>query len=98
MPRTGLAALALIVAGMSIAEARPNTLDMSCAEATAVIQHAGAIVLSTGVHTYDRYVANGSFCIPGQDTRYALAPTKDTRNCRLGYTCIERYRLYSNDY
>jgi len=97
MLKTTLTARALVAAGTSLAGARPNTLTMSCAEATTLVNRAGAIVLSTGVHTYDRFVADNSFCIPGQDVRRAMAPTEDTRYCTIGYTCVERDRLYRND-
>lgn len=98
MQKPILTALALIVAGTSLAEARPNTLTMSCAQATALVSRAGAIVLSTGAHTYDRYVANNGFCIPGQATLPARVPTADDPYCTIGYTCIERDRLYRHDY
>jgi hypothetical protein len=97
MLKTTLTALALVAAGTSLAGARPNTLTMSCDEAIALVQRAGAIVLSTGRYTYDRFVADNSFCIPGQDVRRAMAPTEDTRYCTIGYTCVERDRLYRND-
>jgi hypothetical protein len=97
MLKTTLTALALVAAGTSLAGARPNTLTMSCDEAIALVQRAGAIVLSTGRYTYDRFVAHNGFCIPGQDVRRAMAPTEDTRYCTIGYTCVERDRLYRND-
>jgi hypothetical protein len=36
---------------------RPSTLAMSCGEARAIVATHGAIVLSTGPHLYNRYVA-----------------------------------------
>jgi len=97
MQRTMLTACALIVAGASLAEARPDTRTMDCDEAIALVQRAGAIVLSTGRYTYDRFVAHNGYCIPGQDVRRATVPTEDTRYCTIGYTCVERDRLYRND-
>jgi len=66
---------------------RPSTLSMSCQQAQAVVARAGGIVLTTGVHTYDRFVVSGRFCQPGEYTYPATAPTKDRRACQVGYTC-----------
>ena len=53
----------------SLAEARPNTTSMSCGEAAATVARAGAIVLTTGEHTYERFVAASTFCLAGGDRR-----------------------------
>ncbi len=87
--------LAALVAGTSIAEARPSTLSMTCAEAAATVASYGAVVLSTGPHTYDRFVVHNGFCLPGEITRSAYAPTLDTSACPLGYTCEQRYRDFN---
>jgi len=98
MKKATLAACALIVASASLADARQNTRSMSCDQAIALVGHSRGIVLSTGANTYDRYVANGSFCIPGQITQRATVPTKDTSDCPIGFTCIDRLRVYGSDY
>jgi hypothetical protein len=66
---------------------RPSTLAMSCVEATELVAWAGSIVLSTGQHTYDRFVSHGRFCSLGEHLWPANAPTADTRHCPLGFTC-----------
>jgi hypothetical protein len=66
---------------------RPSTLSMSCRQAQAVVARAGGVVLSTGAHTYDRFVVSDRFCLPGEYTYPATAPTKDTSACRIGFTC-----------
>jgi hypothetical protein len=66
---------------------RPSTLAMSCRQAQNLVAHSGAIVLSTGRFTYDRFVANGSFCATGEWAYEASAPTRDAARCTLGYTC-----------
>jgi hypothetical protein len=66
---------------------RPSTLNMTCAEATALVAQAGSIVLSTGQYTYDRYVAAPGYCFIGEYAWRSHAPTIDVRQCRLGYTC-----------
>jgi hypothetical protein len=91
-------AFAALLASASVAEAaRPSTLDMTCAEAAATVARAGAIVLTTGEHTYDRFVATGAYCLPGETTERALAPTIDTPYCQVGYRCEQRDRFLFND-
>jgi hypothetical protein len=71
----------------SAADARQSTLNMTCAQASSLVGRQGAIVLSTGRYTFDRFVANGAFCNPGTDyTIPAWAPTRDGR-CQIGYLC-----------
>jgi len=83
--------IVLVLAGLIVASAsahaRPNTLDMSCADANALVAAHGAIVLSTGAHTYDRYVAHQGFCTPQETTAPAWVPTFDSAQCFIGYTC-----------
>ena len=69
------------------AEARPSTLSMSCGQAASVVASAGAIVLSTGRHTYARFVAGPRYCPFGDYAEPAWAPTADARSCRIGYVC-----------
>lgn len=83
-------AFAVLLAGTSIAAARPSTLDMTCAEAAATVASLGAVVLSTGTYTYERFVAHDGFCLPGEYAKPASAPTLDTDFCGLGYTCEQR--------
>ena len=66
---------------------RPSSLSMSCGEARAIVASHGAIVLSTGPHTYDRYVAAPGFCPLGNWAERATVPTADARQCPLGYIC-----------
>jgi hypothetical protein len=83
-----ICALALV----SVAAARPNTTTMGCGQAAATVARAGAIVLSTGEHTYDRFVATSSFCLPGEMTEAGIAPTLDSPACQVGYICRQRPR------
>lgn len=96
--RTALTVIfAVALTGTSFAQ-RPNTMNMTCAQAAATVATYGAVVLSTGVNTYDRFVANGSFCLPGQHAEHANAPTLDTPYCAIGYVCEERRRRFMDDY
>ena len=82
MRRFVLSLALFLIADTALAQ-RPSTLGMSCAEAQAVVAQAGAIVLSTGQHTYDRFVAHRGFCLPGEFMDRDWVPTADTPQCRL---------------
>jgi hypothetical protein len=79
--------LALCAASPCLAQARPNTTTMSCKAAAGVVDAQGAVVLSTGPTTYDRYVASKSFCQFDEILRPAFVPTADNPQCFIGYYC-----------
>jgi hypothetical protein len=86
MTRLALTLLILFESTSAFA-ARPLTLGMTCQQAQNMVASRGAVVMSTGQHTYDRFVANPGFCEVAEWAYTATAPTKDTRSCRLGYVC-----------
>lgn len=86
MSRLAVSALAALLAAPS-AEARPNTTAMSCGQAAATVARAGAIVLSTGELTYERFVATSAFCLGGEVVEPGIAPTLDSPACQVGYVC-----------
>ena len=77
----------LILAPVAADAARLSTRGMTCQEAQSVVASRGAVVMSTGKHTYDRFVVSGGYCEVAEWAVWATAPTKDTRQCPLGYTC-----------
>lgn len=79
----------LALTGAAFAQGRPNTVNMSCAQARSVVANAGAIVLGTGGQTYDRFVDSRGYCTPSEETDPAFAPTADNRQCFIGYRCRE---------
>lgn len=83
------AASLVLLAAAGIAEARPSTVAMSCAQARAIVQREGAAVLGTGGQTYDRYVRDRNFCEPTEIGKTAFVPARDTPSCFVGYTCYE---------
>ena len=85
MMRLLLSTLVLLVP--VVAEARPSTLGMTCHQAQRFVASRGAVVMSTGRHTYDRFVLSGGYCEVAEWAVSATAPTKDARHCPLGYTC-----------
>jgi hypothetical protein len=82
--------LLLAIVSATTAMARPDTRAMSCAQAAALVRAQGAVVMSTGEFTYDRYVAGGAHCMALQITVRATAPTADNPKCRVGFTCRQQ--------
>ena len=87
MQRLVLFALTALLASNSGVDARPNTTTMSCGQAAATVARAGAIVLTTGDHTYERFVAASTFCLGGEIVEPGIAPTADSERCQVGYIC-----------
>ena len=92
MQRTILAGMAVLIAA-SAAAGRPATYAMTCAQAQALVSTNGAIVMSTGQYTYERFVAHRGFCRHGEVTDRVYAATSDNPQCRVGYQCIWRPNL-----
>jgi hypothetical protein len=89
-----LTILIVLLAIADIAHARPDVRTMSCAQATALVRQYGAVVLTTGQYTYDRYVAGQRYCERPFVIRRAWVATGDTRQCNIGYTCEQRIRRF----
>ena len=87
MIKTAFVAMAICGIAVSSAQARPNTLNMTCQQARDLVRSQGGIVLSTGRYTYDRYVVSRAYCPPGDYTKRASVPTRDRKSCSIGYTC-----------
>ena len=95
--RTGAAVLALVaVVAASVAHAqRPDARDMSCDQARALVAARGAVVLTTGQYTYERYVATAQYCSHGEVLYREWITTGDGEQCNVGYTCRLRVRTAS---
>ena len=74
------------LAGAAAAQERPSTLNMTCAEASGLVAAQGAVVLSTGRHTFARFVSSPRFCALAEYAYLRQAPTRDGM-CRVGYVC-----------
>jgi hypothetical protein len=75
----------------AVAQPRPSTVAMGCGHASGLVASAGAIVLGTGGHTYDRFVRDGSFCVRGEVTEPVWVLARDTPQCFVGYRCRTPY-------
>ncbi|HEY0292317.1 MAG TPA: hypothetical protein VGC51_08260 [Hansschlegelia sp.] len=91
MRRTS-AAIACLIGMAAAAEARPYAPEMSCRSLAAAVQSEGALVISTGPSTYDRFVSGGRYCERTQETEAAWIPAADEPQCFVGYTCRELQR------
>lgn len=69
---------------------------MTCSQVQSMIERNGAVVLSTGQYTFDRYVYTRNFCQHGEVTRNQWVPTKDVARCRVR-VCIDPMILKFND-
>ena len=85
--KTAIASAVIAISFAMPAEARINTTNLSCNQAKDLVYSRGAIVLSTGRNTYDRFVRNRSFCPISDYTKRAYVRTRDRRSCNIGYTC-----------
>ena len=98
MRSTLIVLLTTLMAGTAIAQSRPSTLTMPCGQAAATVATYGAVVMTTGQHTFDRFVAHQGFCLPGEYADRATAPTLDSPSCAIGYTCEQRRRLFHDNF
>lgn len=85
--KTLLFTACLLVA--AVAHARPDSMNMTCAEAKNLVDAHGAIVIGTGPHIYDRYVAHGGYCMSGEVAKPAWIETADDFQCMVGYRCAQ---------
>lgn len=84
------------LAAVGTAGARPSTTAMSCNQAQNLVRSKGAIVLSTGQHTYARFVRNGTYCAAAEYPVWKYAPTRDRRQCLVGYICSANVTIDEN--
>ena len=89
----GAAISTLLLTGPAHA-ARPDARTMSCAQAQSLVRSRGAVVLSTGQHTYDRFVATAQFCSSDQVLERTWISTKGRARCDVGYICRQRFRSF----
>ena len=86
------AAAALGFAALAIAtpaEARPDLRKMTCAQAQQMVLQHGAVVFTTGQHTYSMFVSNLSYCDYNQVLFTQYGQTRDARKCPVAYECKE---------
>ena len=81
-----------LVASVSAAYAqagRPDTRQMTCAQAQALVKQRGSVVMTTGPTTFDKFVATSNYCSPdAKMLRPKYAQTKDNKQCAVGNQCF----------
>jgi hypothetical protein len=95
-----VAGSAILVALSVPADARPDTRTMTCAQANQLVRQRGAVVMSTGQHTFRRFVASRAYCDPWEVRKTFYAPTRDARQCPISGVCEEpvwRLRPFGRD-
>ncbi len=89
-------ALALLTWASGVqAQQRISTLNLTCGQVQQTILSRGAVVLSTGTYTYDRYVSDRRFCERNETTQLDYVPTRDTPKCPV-YRCVD-YDYFFDD-
>lgn len=63
---------------------------MSCVAARSLVTAKGAVVMTTGPATYERFVNGQNFCDRAETTEPAYAPAADTARCFVAYRCKDR--------
>ncbi len=93
--RLSLILLAFSVTAPVAASAQdfPNTLNMTCAQATAMVNSQGAVTLSTGPNIFNRYVKDAASCTADQVTKEQWVQTSDQQQCAIGSTCVDPSNL-----
>ncbi|MDP2356118.1 MAG: hypothetical protein Q8M31_08645 [Beijerinckiaceae bacterium] len=84
----GAAGILTLAAGAQ-AQGMPDSLNMSCAQAHALVQRSGAIVIATGPTEFERYVSGRSFCNPDQEPRSSFVRSADDPQCYIGDRCVD---------
>jgi hypothetical protein len=79
--------LLLVATGAAIAQAGPSTVDRPCAASRDLVMRDGAVVLTTGQYTYNRYVKDAAYCLIDQYAQPSWVPSADNPQCFIGYRC-----------
>jgi hypothetical protein len=87
MNRTLLTLTLVVGATAALAQAGPVTFDRPCASVRDLVLADGAVVLTTGPGTYDRYVKDAAYCLVDQYPQPAWVPSADNPQCFVGYRC-----------
>jgi hypothetical protein len=87
---------ALSIGSEAWAQTRPVSTSLTCSLVAGLVASQGAIVLGTGVYTYDRYVSGPNFCVLGETIEPAWVATVDNPQCFVGYQCRQRFQRQSS--
>ncbi|MEZ5872717.1 MAG: hypothetical protein R3D32_12935 [Nitratireductor sp.] len=91
----GVTAVSFVTTASPATAARTDTRKMTCEQGRNFIRQNGAVVMTTGTHTYARIVSGTGFCDGDEETELKVVPTLDSPRCRIGYIC--RARIIDHD-
>ncbi len=77
----------MVLTATAVAAARPDARAMTCGQVQAAIRQQGAVVMTTGPHTYDRFVGRASACLRPDIPWPATVRTRDDAQCPV-YNCV----------
>ena len=80
----------LTLASTASAQTQLDARSVPCAHLAATVRNRGAVVISSGPYTYDRYVTGGQFCVRPEIAVPAWISTVDAGQCFVGYVCRDR--------
>lgn len=80
------AAAAVVLATTAGAYARPDARSMTCSQVRSLIRAEGAVVMTTGRHTYDRFVSTRGACLRPEIPWQTTVATRDGQ-CPV-YHCV----------
>lgn len=78
--------LTALLIGATAQAARPNTQNMTAAQAKALVDKYGSIALSTSSFGFDRFVSRQNLC-GNEKAVAAYVPTLDSDAAFIGYSC-----------
>lgn len=81
----------LALTGFCLAQEEADASHMSCQATAGLVTQRGAVVLSTGAHTFDRIVRDQGFCSRSETTAPMWVPTADNPQCFAGYRCKDKF-------
>lgn len=87
LPSIAAALAAGLCVGVTEAAARPDTRTLTCAQANALVEQSGAVVMTTGDYTFERFVSGRRYCDPWQWIKPRYVPTRDEPRCVLHSVC-----------
>jgi hypothetical protein len=96
MLKIATTSLLLLMGSKARAQGRPVSTTLTCSRAAGLVASQGAVVLGTGVYTYDRYVSSSSSCVLGETIEPAWVPTVDNSQCFVGYQYRQRFQRQSS--
>ena len=78
------------LASTASAQTQLDGRSVPCAQLAATVRNRGAVVISTGPYSYDRYVTGGQFCVRPEIAVPTWIGTADAAQCFVGYVCRDR--------